>query len=86
MAAYRKLVYETDGFTDYFFASTPIAEIAELMGGVARAQASMASNRKGFPDPVARLASGPVFIRREVEAWVEANPIKRRPRAPESDG
>ncbi|MES2149983.1 MAG: phosphoenolpyruvate carboxylase [Pseudomonadota bacterium] len=28
--AYRKLVYETPGFTDYFFAATPIAEIAEL--------------------------------------------------------
>ncbi len=30
MAAYRKLVYETEGFTDYFYAATPIREIAEL--------------------------------------------------------
>jgi phosphoenolpyruvate carboxylase len=30
MAAYRRLVYETPGFTDYFFDSTPIREIAEL--------------------------------------------------------
>ena len=30
MAAYRKLVYGTPGFTDYFFAATPIREIAEL--------------------------------------------------------
>jgi phosphoenolpyruvate carboxylase len=30
MAAYRQLVYETPGFTDYFFAATPIREIAEL--------------------------------------------------------
>ncbi|MBC7437807.1 MAG: phosphoenolpyruvate carboxylase [Bdellovibrionales bacterium] len=30
MAAYRALVYETPGFTDYFFSSTPIREIAEL--------------------------------------------------------
>ena len=29
-AAYRALVYETPGFTDYFFAATPIAEIAQL--------------------------------------------------------
>ena len=29
-AAYRKLVYETPGFTDYFFATTPIREIAGL--------------------------------------------------------
>lgn len=28
--AYRKLVYETAGFTDYFFSATPIREIAEL--------------------------------------------------------
>lgn len=30
MAAYRALVYDTPGFTDYFFNSTPIREIAEL--------------------------------------------------------
>jgi len=28
--AYRKLVYETPGFTEYFFGATPIREIAEL--------------------------------------------------------
>jgi phosphoenolpyruvate carboxylase len=30
MKAYRKLVYETPGFTDYFFAATPLREIAGL--------------------------------------------------------
>nr|WP_286999138.1 MULTISPECIES: phosphoenolpyruvate carboxylase [Comamonas] len=30
MSAYRKLVYETAGFADYFFSATPIREIAEL--------------------------------------------------------
>ncbi len=30
MEAYRALVYETPGFTEYFFGSTPIREIAEL--------------------------------------------------------
>ncbi|HEY8572387.1 phosphoenolpyruvate carboxylase [Phenylobacterium sp.] len=30
MAAYRALVYETPGFADYFFAATPITEIADL--------------------------------------------------------
>jgi phosphoenolpyruvate carboxylase len=29
-AAYRRLVYETPGFADYFFDATPIREIAEL--------------------------------------------------------
>jgi len=28
--AYRRLVYETPGFVDYFYAATPIAEIADL--------------------------------------------------------
>ncbi len=30
MQAYRHLVYDTPGFTEYFFAATPIREIAEL--------------------------------------------------------
>jgi phosphoenolpyruvate carboxylase len=30
MSAYRHLVYETPGFTEYFFAATPIREIAGL--------------------------------------------------------
>ena len=30
LRSYRKLVYETPGFTDYFFTATPIREIAEL--------------------------------------------------------
>jgi phosphoenolpyruvate carboxylase len=30
MTSYRSLVYETPGFADYFFAATPISEIAEL--------------------------------------------------------
>lgn len=30
MAGYRELVYETPGFVDYFYAATPITEIADL--------------------------------------------------------
>jgi phosphoenolpyruvate carboxylase len=41
MTAYRKLVYETPGFTQYFFDSTPIREIAELNIG------SRPASRKG---------------------------------------
>ena len=43
-SAYRKLVYETPGFTEYFFTSTPIREIAELNIG-SRPSARKASNR-----------------------------------------
>ncbi|BBE49790.1 Phosphoenolpyruvate carboxylase [Ferriphaselus amnicola] len=41
--AYRKLVYETPGFTDFFFAATPIREIAELNIG-SRPSARRATN------------------------------------------
>ncbi len=43
-ASYRKLVYETPGFTDYFFAATPIREIAELNIG-SRPSARRATNK-----------------------------------------
>jgi phosphoenolpyruvate carboxylase len=42
-SAYRKLVYETPGFNDYFFAATPIREIAELNIG-SRPSARRATN------------------------------------------
>jgi phosphoenolpyruvate carboxylase len=44
IAAYRKLVFETPGFTDYFFAATPIREIADLNIG-SRPSARKATNR-----------------------------------------
>jgi phosphoenolpyruvate carboxylase len=44
MAAYRALVYETPGFTEYFFESTPIREIAELNIG-SRPAARRSSHR-----------------------------------------
>ncbi len=43
-SAYRKLVYETPGFNEYFFAATPILEIAELNIG-SRPSARRASNK-----------------------------------------
>ena len=44
MASYRKLVYETPGFVDYFFSSTPIREIAEL--NIGSRPASRKANQK----------------------------------------
>ena len=42
-SSYRKLVYETPGFTEYFFSATPIREIAELNIG-SRPSARRATN------------------------------------------
>ena len=44
MAAYRALVYETPGFTEYFFDSTPIREIAQL--NIGSRPASRKANKK----------------------------------------
>jgi phosphoenolpyruvate carboxylase len=44
MGSYRALVYETPGFTDYFFNSTPIREIAEL--NIGSRPASRKANQK----------------------------------------
>ena len=44
MNAYRALVYETPGFTEYFFSSTPIREIAEL--NIGSRPASRKANQK----------------------------------------
>ena len=44
MDAYRALVYETTGFTEYFFSSTPIREIAEL--NIGSRPASRKANQK----------------------------------------
>ena len=60
MAAYRALVYETPGFTDYFFGATPIREIAELNIG-SRPASRKATQRDRGParDPL-ELQLGPV--------------------------
>ena len=51
-AAYRHLVYETPGFSDYFFAATPLREIAELNIGsrpASRKTLSSIENLRAIP-------------------------------------
>ncbi len=45
-----------------------ISEIAELLG-VSRQRAHQLAASHGFPEPVARLAQGPVWETAEVEKW-----------------
>ena len=51
MRAYRNLVYETPGFTDYFFSATPIAEIAELNIGSRPASRRPTPAHRGSAEP-----------------------------------
>ena len=42
-----------------------------VMLGVTRQRVNQLVNQKGFPDPVARLAQGQVWRRRDVERWAQ---------------
>ena len=49
--AYRKMVYESEGFSDYFFYSTPISEIAALnIGSRPAARPGSANEKKSIED------------------------------------
>jgi hypothetical protein len=54
-----------------------LAEVAEILG-VAKRSASRYTRRDDFPEPVARLSTGPVWDADAVEAWgVEHRPFRR---------
>jgi len=84
--AYRGLVYETPGFADYFFSSTPIAEIAELNIGsrpASRPRGDKSARRIedlraipwGFSWGQCRLLLPGWFgFGSAIEAWIDAEP------------
>ncbi|WP_296001311.1 phosphoenolpyruvate carboxylase [Rugamonas sp.] len=84
--AYRNLVYDTPGFTDYFFAATPIAEIAELNLG--SRPASRKSTKRiedlraipwGFSWGQCRLLlPGWYGFGSAIGAWIDAGPREER--------
>ncbi len=45
-----------------------LAEVAEVLG-VNKRSASRYTRRPDFPEPLARLAAGPIWDADEVEAW-----------------
>ena len=85
MAAYRALVYETPGFTEFFFASTPIREIAEL--NIGSRPASRKSSQQiedlraipwGFSWGQCRLTlPGWYGFGSAVEQWLQQDPSPR---------
>lgn len=52
-----------------------VAEIRDMLGGVSRQRASVIANQRNFPEPVAVLAMGNVWLRSDVEGWIR----KHRP-------
>ncbi|HSV69855.1 MAG TPA: phosphoenolpyruvate carboxylase [Methylibium sp.] len=88
MAAYRGLVYETPGFTDYFFAATPIREIAELNIGsrpasrkATRAIEDLRAIPWGFSWGQCRVAlPGWYGFGAAVDQWLGTNPGTRTER------
>lgn len=53
-----------------------LAEVAELLE-VTKRTAVTYSQRPDFPAPLARLAAGPVWNRREVERWARRSKPRR---------
>lgn len=86
--AYRKLVYETPGFTDYFFSATPIREIAELNIGsrpasrkATRAIEDLRAIPWGFSWGQCRVAlPGWCGFGSAIEAWLAQAPKEREAR------
>lgn len=51
------------------------AEIRDMLGGISRQRVNIITQSKGFPDPVATLRMGSVWLRADVERWIR----KHRP-------
>lgn len=46
------------------------AEIGRALGGVTRARVYQITQRRNFPEPIAQLDMGNVWLTEEVEAWI----------------
>jgi phosphoenolpyruvate carboxylase len=85
-AAYRSLVYETDGFPDYFRAATPIGEIAELNLGsrpVSRTASARIEDLRAIPwvfgwSQSRLMLPGWLGFGSAVEAWLAREPALGR--------
>jgi predicted DNA-binding transcriptional regulator AlpA len=60
-----------------------LAEVAETLG-VSKVTAMKYARRDDFPEPLGRLASGPIWRRRDVESWGRENLPLRRGRPPQT--
>ncbi|MEU8660054.1 DNA-binding protein [Actinoplanes philippinensis] len=51
-------------------------EIRMLLGGLSRQRAYLITRQPGFPEPIAELGQGKVWLGEQVEEWIK----KHRPR------
>jgi phosphoenolpyruvate carboxylase len=87
--AYRALVYETEGFADFFFSATPIAEIMELNIGsrpASRRDSGRIEDLRAIPwvfswGQARMLLPGWYGFGSAIEAWLGAAPTVRDRRA-----
>lgn len=49
------------------------AEIARLLGGLSRQRVSQLTAREDFPEPLARLQMGSVWLYKDVVRWAQRN-------------
>jgi hypothetical protein len=48
-------------------------EIRIMLGGVSKQRVYQITTRKGFPDPIAVLIQGKVWLADDVEKWIKEN-------------
>jgi prophage regulatory protein len=48
-------------------------EIGRALGGVSRQRTYQITQRRGFPEPLAKLDMGYVWLAEDVEAWIAEN-------------
>jgi len=53
-----------------------LAEVADVLG-VSKRTAARYTTRSDFPEPVARLRAGPVWLEEDVLAWARSEPSAR---------
>lgn len=61
-----------------------VSEIAQLLGVSRQRAVQVVRDYADFPAPVSRLASGRIWEREPVEAWMRAHPDRRPGRRPKT--
>ena len=52
------------------------AEIRVRLGGISRQRVYQITQRRDFPEPVAKLEMGNVWLAEDVEAWIRSRPTR----------